>query len=345
MVEQKKKISINPAFFNMKSSGKTKKKKKEKPHIKPNTIKRELLKKIKSHRKSQEKQNKSLTNNEETDNFEDEFMSSLNYLKDLVKKKREKKHRKTVSNREPTKETLTISNIQNETTENIETIENTENTEKKEKIQKDILHNKTIKNELRDLDIVKKDVPYGILKNGKKPTYRQYMKIKEPLQNKGIIELNDIIPVSKEFEQRKKRLQDFKKDFLIQNQEIKTPDFSLQSTYKIEKNIKNKLPKSFKKRKTFKTRRTLGKRGSVIGVLVKNNTTRKKVENDCTILQQANITTIKKYLRSHGLIKVGSSAPSDIMRKIYEDSFLTGDVYNKNSSVLLHNYLNVETED
>ena len=112
-----------------------------------------------------------------------------------------------------------------------------------------------------------------------------------------------------------------------------------------EKIIKNKLPKSFKRRKTFKTRRTLGKRGSVIGVLVKNNATRKKVENDCTILQQANITTIKKYLRNHGLIKVGSSAPIDIMRKIYEDSFLTGDVYNKNSSVLLHNYLNVETED
>lgn len=345
MVEQKKKISINPAFFNMKSGGKTKKKKKEKPHIKPNTIKRELLKKIKSHRKSQEKQekqNKSLTNNEETDNFEDEFMSSLNYLKDLVKKKREKKHRKTVSNREPTKETLTISNTQNETTENIEKIGNTE---KKEQIQKDVLHNKTIKNELRGLDVVKKDVPYGILKNGKKPTYRQYMKIKDPIQNKEVIELKDIIPVSKEFEQRKKRLQDFKKDFLIQNQEIKTPDFSLHSTYKTEKIIKNKLPKSFKRRKTFKTRRTLGKRGSVIGVLVKNNTTRKKVENDCTILQQANITTIKKYLRNHGLIKVGSSAPTDIMRKIYEDSFLTGDVYNKNSSVLLHNYLNVETED
>lgn len=342
MVEQKKKIFLDPSF--MKTSGKTKKKKKEKPNIKgtkirPNSIKRELLKRIKSHQKSQRQKEileKSSTGNEENDNFEDEFMSSLNYLKDLVKKKREKKHRKTVSKREPIQETIKSDcNIEKQIN-NIDICK---------EIPKEVLHNKTIKNELRDLDSVKKDVPYGILKNGKKPTYRQYMKIKEPIQNKELIELNDVIPVSKEFEQRKKRLQDFKNDFLIENQEIKPPDFSLQSNYKTEKNIKNKLPKRLKKRKTFKIKRTLGKRGSVIGVLVKNNKTRKNVENDCNILEQANITTIKKYLRNHGLIKTGSSAPIDVMRKIYEDSFLTGDVYNKNSSVLLHNYLNMDNED
>ena len=52
---------------------------------------------------------------------------------------------------------------------------------------------------------------------------------------------------------------------------------------------------------------------------------------------------IKKYLRTHNLIKAGSSAPENILRKLFEDSYLAGDIYNKNPDNLLHNYLNDET--
>ena len=47
---------------------------------------------------------------------------------------------------------------------------------------------------------------------------------------------------------------------------------------------------------------------------------------------------IKKYL-----LKVGSKAPPDVLRRIYEDVHLTGEVTNKNTETLLHNYLSEQT--
>ena len=51
------------------------------------------------------------------------------------------------------------------------------------------------------------------------------------------------------------------------------------------------------------------------------------------------LTDVKNYLRDHGLMKVGSNAPNDVIRKIYESSMLTGEVVNNNKDVLLHNFL------
>ena len=49
---------------------------------------------------------------------------------------------------------------------------------------------------------------------------------------------------------------------------------------------------------------------------------------------------IRLYLKKHGLLRVGSNAPDNILRSIYETSVLSGDVYNSNTSVLLHNFIN-----
>ena len=47
---------------------------------------------------------------------------------------------------------------------------------------------------------------------------------------------------------------------------------------------------------------------------------------------------VKLYLREHNLIKIGSNAPNDVLRKMYESSMLAGEITNSNAETLLHNF-------
>ena len=48
---------------------------------------------------------------------------------------------------------------------------------------------------------------------------------------------------------------------------------------------------------------------------------------------------MKKYLKRHNLLKSGSHAPADVIKKLYEQSLLGGDIRNSNKDNLIHNYL------
>ena len=85
------------------------------------------------------------------------------------------------------------------------------------------------------------------------------------------------------------------------------------------------------------------KKDGNIGVLVKSGKTRRLIRKEHEVLRKKCVSEIKSYLRKHNLIKIGSCAPESVLRKIYEDSFLAGNIYNKNPDNLLHNYLNDET--
>lgn len=199
----------------------------------------------------------------------------------------------------------------------------------------------------------KPDPPYGILKHGKKPLFSMYNKtLKKPRgltsMNSPISILNDTPPQNNitvrtdPFYERRQNLNQLK-------EKMSNISNSIQNGlgFGAVVNSANLKPgKTLKKMKQLHTTTKrfihLGKKNGRVGVLIKNQKTRKKILKDTYTLKKRPLSKIKTYLRKHNLIKIGSTAPEHIIRSIYENSFLAGDVYNKNVDMLLHNYLDKE---
>jgi hypothetical protein len=99
-------------------------------------------------------------------------------------------------------------------------------------------------------------------------------------------------------------------------------------------------------KKTIKRTYTLGKSKihKKVGILIKDKNTRKRVLNAQRDIKRHGINDIKQYLRTRGLMKAGSSAPNDIVRKIYESAMLSGEVTNQDKDILLQNFLKEKDE-
>jgi len=108
--------------------------------------------------------------------------------------------------------------------------------------------------------------------------------------------------------------------------------------------IEKDNPKTYLK-KTVRRKFTLGRSDKLkrVAVLIKDRQTRKNIINTQKELKKTNITDVRKYLRQHGIIKVGTTCPPDILRKTFEAAVLTGEVTNTNKETLLHNFLNEDT--
>ena len=78
-----------------------------------------------------------------------------------------------------------------------------------------------------------------------------------------------------------------------------------------------------------------------ISVLVSNKTIRARTTLKQQELKQVPITEVKKYLLKHGFIKVGTSSPNDVLREMYENAqLICGEIKNHNPENLLYNYFN-----
>jgi hypothetical protein len=91
---------------------------------------------------------------------------------------------------------------------------------------------------------------------------------------------------------------------------------------------------------TVKQYASFGKSKGTVRVLIKDREMYAKIDRDKKKIDKRTMPDIREYLRKRGLYKIGSSAPDDILREIYKNAMLTGEVENNNSSTLMHNFLN-----
>ena len=96
--------------------------------------------------------------------------------------------------------------------------------------------------------------------------------------------------------------------------------------------------------KTIIKRHVIGKskKSRHVGVLIKNASTRKMITDEYKKLKKINISEVKTQLKNNGLLKVGSTAPADILRQTYESSILAGLVKNDSEGTTYHNFMNEE---
>lgn len=108
-----------------------------------------------------------------------------------------------------------------------------------------------------------------------------------------------------------------------------------------QENQKKKI-KYLKQRKIFKRTYRVG-RSSIkpqIGVLVSNRTLRSRISTQCQLLKQTPIQDVRKFLIKRGFIKIGSNAPNNVLRKMYESvATVCGEVENHNPDTILFNFV------
>jgi hypothetical protein len=424
-----KKIEINPALFNV--GGKTRKnrEKKEKPIIapiiSPNIIKNKLLKRIKEHKSKEikdlevsnknhknESQNFSTPKLVDINSYSNEFNDSIEYLNSLSKEKQKEKRKQEID-----RKTIKHKNLYSDTNGGSQQVTNNPfvNLELPEELKTPLV---SVNSE--QISIQQKpnnDVPYGILKGGKKPTYRTWTQRNNPIVSNPRLALtvsNDtVIHHKNEREDKLSKLKErlkqkenkkptfapvlsepimkpaLKKDveppinnveiikdaekpiisfdtekfnasFPEEESKIFNPDINntplsnvntiSNNNIIIQSSEEEKLDQDVKfkriHKKTIRKTYTLGKSKNLqsVAILLKDRQTRKKVLAAQKDLKKEPINDIKKYLRIHNLIKIGSNAPNDVVRKIYESAMLAGEITNNNKDMLLHNFMKDDSD-
>ena len=361
METNKKTIQINPDLFKINGGNTTRKNKNKTPNDKirmrtpdktkkMSTIKRNILKMIRNHQ-DERRRKEHIERKKETDSidsfepkfhnslkeidshqFQTEFNESLDYLSNLTKEVDQKKQSYTIKRYPSTQVSSQVSS-----------------------------NNVSLLSE----------PSYGCLKNGKLPTYRNWL-------NQTRRNYPELQPSQQQItiQQPSHSLQRHHPQINIQNpppslqpqpQQINIQNLQNSST-KINEIKMNDHLKQFSKIQQFekknqpihqptkwkypKQKRTIRRTYYVgrsrvhprVSVLVSNKTIRARTTLKQQELKQVPISEVRKYLLKHGFIKIGTSSPNDVLREMYESAqLICGEIKNHNSDNLLYNYFNAPT--
>jgi len=291
-----KEITVNSNYLKVseepsKSVSKLSTKKKAMP-MSASRIKAELLeqlreKRMKDYMRIVEKRASNKKNDEIKEYLKDGYGSSLDYLNDAIRRHREKRIRRSLKKTAKFKRLSIGGNV----SENGPSLKDTSSISLETKCQRI-------------------DPPYGCLKGGTKPTFRQYNRTLK----KGVPREDNSVM-------------------------LRTPSITLSQ------HVERKLPKKkfincLKRRKmTIKAGKSNDRKGKM-GIFMKNQDIRRKTQKKIDVIKGTTTAQMRGYLRERGLIKVGTYAPDDIIREIYMSSCMAGDITNKNGDVLKHNFFN-----
>jgi len=374
-MSDRKTISVNPELFNF-SSNKTRKKreknnggeikmKKPKAKMRDNTLKKKsILNMIRQHQEDKYKKlfnEKNKFHNEvknEIDTItqiDSDFEQSKNYLLKLAEENEIKqqnmnktlKQYPAMTNHISTESLLFHPDIKPYEEVNLEFPPETENITS-------ITIKPKLKNNLQQPN-------YGCLKNGSLPTYRQYINKTQKvpitsnnnfdiLNNSQIQNIPEIIINSSENINSIPLEQKITENKMIENkirENAQRMSEMKQMMSKLEAIKNNNYKKAMKQKKIIRRSYKIGKSKVLpkIAVLVSNRTIRNNITTKAQLLKQDSINDIKRYLVKRGLIKIGSTAPNDVLRKMYEcSSLMCGEVQNHNPDNLLHNFLHGKDE-
>lgn len=365
-----KTISINPDIFSSFGGSNTRKKKPEKPlkvkepsRKSDKTRKNEILRRI---RENQEKKYKTLFDGKEqqaentaASEFNNSFDESVKFMETVVENREKANLNQTLKNREQP------NNVQQSL------LFNNDPSLSKVGEQFNIIDTIVDSNPEPTYTpfVIQPQPNYGCLKGGTLPTYRNYTvknvsrpssmhqtlsqptsmqpsvhqiisqptSMQQPIIQQPIIQPNNLeggasalTPAPKNTVGRIRSSGE-----IIEMKKLR------EASLEAKKNKQNIFPKKVKKlmKRTYRVGRDKYK--PAVGVLLPNKTIKNNVTTTAYMLKQTPIAEVRKFLLKTGFIKVGSAAPNDVLRKIYESiKLIDGDVKNYNPDNLLYNFFN-----
>jgi hypothetical protein len=160
------------------------------------------------------------------------------------------------------------------------------------------------------------DKPYGILKNGNKPTFKTWNaseRLDAPERVSAAKSLDTSLDTGLDAS-------------LVPSLETVTKPDPLPDVVPEPQDLKEKVIVGKNKKKRS------------VCILIENNKTRKLHGEKVQKIKKTNIQTVRNYLKNHNLIKSGSAAPNPLLRTLYENVLFCGDITNQNKENLIHNF-------